>query len=76
MRNFFQTWVITVTQVTMQILPQRKSLVAQTSMILRSGIIAGEWSGSMPGELELCRRLQVSRVTLRGAKAQHEKEGL
>ena len=60
----------------MHILPQRNSLVAQTSMILRSGIMAGEWQGVLPGELELCRRLQVSRVTLRGALASLEKEGL
>jgi DNA-binding LacI/PurR family transcriptional regulator/DNA-binding transcriptional regulator YhcF (GntR family) len=75
-RNRFQTGRKADMKIPMQILPQRKSLVAQTSMILRNGIMAGEWQGNMPGELELCRRLQVSRVTLRGALALLEKEGV
>lgn len=75
-RNRFQIGGKAVTKISMQILPQRKSLVAQTSMILRNGIMTGEWQGSMPGELELCRRLQISRVTLRGALTLLEKEGV
>ncbi|MSU27664.1 MAG: GntR family transcriptional regulator, partial [Pedosphaera sp.] len=48
----------------------------QTAEALRRGIAGGEWSGHLPGELELCDRLQVSRVTLRTALKQLTREGL
>ena len=57
-------------------LPQRKSLVAQTTDLLREAILAGQWPRWLPGELELTRRLHVSRVTLRAALAELEQEKL
>ena len=51
----------------MKRVPQRTSLVSQTVEVLRDAIRAGEWPRWLPGELELVRRLQVSRVTLRAA---------
>lgn len=59
----------------MQLMPKRSSLVAQTAEILRQGIQAGVWKDCLPGELALCERLQVSRVTLRAALEQLEREG-
>lgn len=56
-------------------LPQRTSLVAQICTILRECLTAGEWQGHLPGELELCRRLRVSRVALRAALARLQEEG-
>ena len=60
----------------MPLLPQRVSLVGQTVAAVREGIATGEWTGHLPGELELCERLQVSRVTLRSALRQLTREGL
>lgn len=59
----------------MQLIPKRFSLVAQTAAILRDGITAGLWKDQFPGELTLCDRLQVSRVTLRAAFDQLQREG-
>lgn len=61
--------------VSMHLLPQRSSLVAQAVTILRDGIRAGLWKDHLPGEMILCERLQVSRVTLRAALKQLEREG-
>lgn len=58
----------------MKTLPQRVSLVAQTASILRDAIAEGQWPRWLPGEIELCRRLTVSRVTLRHALAELERE--
>lgn len=57
-------------------LPQRLSLVAQTTAILREQIQAGGWADFLPGENELCEKLRVSRVTLRAALTELQREGL
>jgi DNA-binding LacI/PurR family transcriptional regulator len=59
----------------MDTIPKRSSLVAQTATILRESIQAGVWKDFLPGEHELCERLQVSRVTLRAALVQLGREG-
>lgn len=59
----------------MQTIPVRSSLVAQTATILRENILTGVWSDLVPGELELCERFQISRVTLRAALEQLRIEG-
>lgn len=56
------------------VLPRRLSLVAQTVMILRRNLEAGEWREFLPGEMELCERFQISRVTLRAALEQLQRE--
>jgi LacI family transcriptional regulator len=59
----------------MQLIPQRISLVAQTGDLLKRGIQAGVWKDQLPGEVALCQQLQVSRVTLRAALQQLQREG-
>lgn len=44
---------------------RRGSLPDQVAELLREGITASRWSRELPSEAELCRELQVSRVTLR-----------
>ncbi len=55
-------------------LPQRHSLVDQVVVIVREGVAAARWQRELPSEAELCRELQVSRVTLRKALAQLAQE--
>lgn len=57
-------------------IPQRISLVAQTVAVLREDLRSGLWSRGVPGEHDLCAHLQVSRVTLRAALSQLQREGL
>jgi LacI family transcriptional regulator len=52
------------------LLPQRRSLVAQTVVFLSDRIESGEWRGWLPSERALCELLQVSRNTLRAALAE------
>lgn len=56
--------------------PQRVSLAALTAGSLREALQAGLWQGHLPGERELCARLQVSRHTLRAALEELQREGL
>lgn len=57
-------------------IPQRPSLVAQVADIVRREIKNGEWGEFLPGELELCSRLKVSRPTLRSALETLRRDGL
>jgi DNA-binding LacI/PurR family transcriptional regulator len=55
-------------------LPRRTSLVAQTVEVLREAVASGEWPRWMPGEIELTKKLRISRITLRAALAELERE--
>jgi len=57
-------------------LPRRLSLVAETARALRESIRDGVWKEYLPGERELCSRLQISRPTLRAALDELQREGL
>lgn len=56
-------------------LPHRVTLASQTVQSLRESILAGHWQGHLPGERELCARLQVSRQTMRVALDELQREG-
>ena len=60
----------------MQNLPQRNSLVSQTTAFLRQEINRGSWQEWLPSERTLCENLQVSRNTLRAALEQLKRENL
>ena len=51
----------------MKQIPRRVLLSDQVASVLREGVEASRWVGCLPSEAELCRELQVSRVTLRRA---------
>ena len=55
--------------------PQRATLSAQVRDVLRDALRQGTWPEKLPGELELSRKLQVSRMTLRAALKMLTKEG-
>lgn len=57
-------------------LPQRVSLASLTAQSLRDAMQSGHWQGHLPGERELCERLQVSRSTLRAALDELQRDGL
>lgn len=56
-------------------MPQRVSLIEQAAAVLRERLDYGEWSLSLPGEIQLAAELQVGRNTLRAALAILESEG-
>ena len=56
-------------------LPKRLSLVAQTVQSLCEGIRTGHWKEHLPGERELCERLQVSRRTISAALVELQRKG-
>lgn len=57
-------------------IPQRKSVLLQTTDILRAAIRDGTWRAELPSERDLCKRLHVSRPTLRAALEILEREKL
>jgi DNA-binding GntR family transcriptional regulator len=59
----------------MEMIPERRSLVAQAVEILRASIKDGEWERHLPTEAQLRERMQVGRNTVRAALAVLEKEG-
>lgn len=56
-------------------LPERRSLTAETAIVIQEMIRAGEIKQRLPGERELASRLQIGRDTLRTALAELEKGG-
>ncbi len=56
--------------------PQRRSLVDETTAVLRENIVNRQWERWLPGEHELTHQLQVSRTTLRAALATLQREGV
>jgi DNA-binding LacI/PurR family transcriptional regulator len=56
-------------------IPARISLIDQAAAVLRVRLERGEWTAHLPGEIELARRLQVGRNTVRAALTVLEKEG-
>ncbi|MBI4622325.1 MAG: substrate-binding domain-containing protein [Verrucomicrobia bacterium] len=51
------------------------SLPATVAQAMIRALQTGQWTGELPGERKLCELLQVSRVTLRPALRQLEREG-
>jgi DNA-binding LacI/PurR family transcriptional regulator len=48
-------------------IPQRSSLLDHVVASVREAIEEGKWTDELPGELDLCAQLRVSRMTLRRA---------
>ncbi|MFZ5495473.1 MAG: substrate-binding domain-containing protein [Verrucomicrobiota bacterium] len=57
-------------------LPQRRFLAHQVADMLRDGIRRGLWQSHLPAERALCAKYQVSRVTVRSALKQLQREKL
>ncbi len=57
-------------------LPQKTSLVAQTTALLRERIQSGDWQKWLPSEHELCAEYHIARMTLRRALHWLESERL
>lgn len=57
----------------MHTLPPRPSLTAHSAEFLRGLVQSGEWQDFLPSERTLCKRLGISRPTLRVALAQLER---
>jgi len=57
-------------------LPQRHSLVNQTTAILREQILKGVWKDALPGERRLSVALQIGRNTLRSSLAELSRAGV
>ncbi len=55
---------------------KRRTLAEQAVGALRDSIRLGTWGRLLPGEVELARRLRISRPTLRAALAQLASEGV
>ena len=55
---------------------RRLSLAEQCAAHLRTGLLAGRWSGVLPGVARLAAELDVSPATVQGALRQLEGEGL
>ncbi len=55
-------------------IPHRKSVLLQTTEFIRDAIQDGEWTDELPSERDLCKRLHVSRPTLRSALEILERE--
>ena len=63
------------TQASVNRLPKRTSLLAETLSVLRAGIGIGRWVDCLPSERELAKQLQVSRPTVRTALRTLQKDG-
>lgn len=55
---------------------RRQSLPELTAGVLRDGLLAGRWGGTLPGESKLAQELGVSRNTVKAALRMLEAEGL
>ena len=58
------------------LVPQRQSLLADTTEILRQAILTGKWVDRLPGERKLSQQMQIGRDTLRLAIKQLQRERL
>ena len=60
----------------MNLVPQRHSLLSESTKILRDAVNSGEFGEFLPGERKLCEQMQIGRDTLRLAIQQLEREEL